>query len=58
MRTTMSKENHSIISLEIPNELKEKIRLEAFNNHITVSEYIRRVLVETINNEKDTGSTK
>lgn len=49
----MSKENHSIISLEIPNELKEKIRLEAFNNHITVSEYIRRVLVETINNEKD-----
>lgn len=43
-----------IISLEIPDELKEKLRVEAFYQNKSVSALIRDILVDyMINKEKN-----
>lgn len=40
-----------IISLEIPNTLREALRVRAFNEHITVSKLIRNILEEQLKAE-------
>lgn len=47
----MRKENQVIISLEIPTELKEQLRYAAFKNNVTLSEYIRRTLIQEVQKE-------
>lgn len=37
-----------IISVEISDELKEALRVEAFNEHLTVSALIRKILEEKL----------
>jgi hypothetical protein len=43
--------NKKIISLEIPNTLKEALRVKAFQEEVTVSALIRQILEEQL---KDT----
>ena len=44
-------ETKKIISVEIPNTLREALRIEAFNKEVTVSALIRQILEEQL---KDT----
>ena len=44
-------ENKKIISVEIPNTLREALRVEAFNKEVTVSALIRQILEDKL---KDT----
>ena len=41
-----------IISLEIPDELKEKLRREAFEANKSVSAFIRHILIDYIANKE------
>jgi plasmid stability protein len=41
-------ENKKIISVEIPNTLREALRVEAFNKEVTVSALIRQILEEQL----------
>lgn len=42
-----------MISLEVSAELKEALRVEAFNRAISVSALIRQILEETLQIQKD-----
>ena len=44
-------ETKKIISVEIPNTLREALRIEAFNKEVTISALIRQILEEQL---KDT----
>ena len=41
-------ENKKIISLEIPEDLRKALRVEAFNRDVTVSALIRDILVKEL----------
>ena len=41
-------ENKKIISLEIPEDLRKALRIEAFNRDITVSALIRDILTKEL----------
>ena len=41
-------ENKKIISLEIPEELRKALRVEAFNRDVTVSALIRDILAKEL----------
>ena len=41
-------ENKKIISLEIPEDLRKALRVEAFNRHDTVSALIRDILAKEL----------
>ena len=41
-------ENKKIISLEIPEDLRKALRVEAFNRDVTVSALIRDILAEEL----------
>jgi plasmid stability protein len=42
-----------MISLEIPDELREALRIEAFNRSLSISAVIRTLLEEALNKQKD-----
>lgn len=44
-------ETKKIISVEIPNTLREALRIEAFNKEVTISALIRQILEDQL---KDT----
>lgn len=48
-------ENKKIISLEIPEDLRKALRVEAFNRDVTVSALIRQILEKELktNSPKD-----
>ena len=48
-------ENKKIISLEIPEDLRKALRVEAFNRDVTVSALIRDILAKElkVNSRKD-----
>ena len=52
-------ENKKIISLEIPEDLRKALRVEAFNRDVTVSALIRDILVKElkISSRKDMNDT-
>ena len=41
-------ENKKIISLEIPEDLRNALRVEAFNRDVTVSALIRDILIKEL----------
>ena len=41
-------ENKKIISLEIPEDLRKALRVEAFNRDVTVSALIRDILIKEL----------
>ena len=41
-------ENKKIISLEIPEDLRKALRVEAFNRDVTVSALIREILAKEL----------
>ncbi len=52
-------ENKKIISLEIPEDLRKALRVEAFNRDVTVSALIRDILTKElkISSRKDMNDT-
>jgi hypothetical protein len=44
-----------MISLEISDDLREQLRLEAFNRKITISALIRQLIEEALKANKETG---
>ena len=52
-------ENKKIISLEIPEDLRKALRVEAFNRDITVSALIRDILAKElkVGSRKDVNDT-
>ena len=52
-------ENKKIISLEIPEDLRKALRVEAFNRNVTVSPLIRDILTKElkISSRKDMNDT-
>jgi len=47
----------TIVSLEITEELKEKLRVEAFNKRLTMSALIRQILGEYFNEQCNSQGT-
>lgn len=45
-----------MISLEISDELREKLRIEAFNRSLSISAVIRLLLEESLNKQKGEGN--
>ena len=52
-------ENKKIISLEIPEDLRKALRVEAFNRDVTVSALIRDILTKElkVSSRKDMNNT-
>ena len=52
-------ENKKIISLEIPEDLRKALRVEAFNRDVTVSALIRDILTKElkVSSRKDMNDT-
>ena len=52
-------ENKKIISLEIPEDLRKALRVEAFNRDVTVSALIRDILAKElkVSSRKDANDT-
>ena len=52
-------ENKKIISLEIPEDLRKALRVEAFNRDVTVSALIRDILTKElkVGSRKDMNDT-
>lgn len=52
-------ENKKIISLEIPEDLRKALRVEAFNRDVTVSALIRDILAKElkVSSRKDVNDT-
>lgn len=52
-------ENKKIISLEIPEDLRKALRVEAFNRDVTVSALIRDILAKElkVSSRKDMNDT-
>ena len=52
-------ENKKIISLEIPEDLRKALRVEAFNRDVTVSALIRDILIKElkVGSRKDVNDT-
>ena len=52
-------ENKKIISLEIPEDLRKALRVEAFNRDVTVSALIRDILTKElkVGSRKDMNET-
>ena len=52
-------ENKKIISLEIPEDLRKALRVEAFNRDVTVSALIRDILTKElkVSSHKDINDT-
>ena len=52
-------ENKKIISLEIPEDLRKALRIEAFNRDVTVSALIRDILTKElkVSSRKDMNDT-
>ena len=46
-----------MISLEISDDLREKLRVEAFNRSLSISAVIRLLLEESLNKQKDKENT-
>ena len=46
-------ENKKIISLEIPEDLRKALRVEAFNRDVTVSALIRDILAKELKDSLD-----
>lgn len=44
----MKDDKKTIISLEVPEDLKEQLRVAAFNEKCTISALIRKILVEKL----------
>lgn len=45
-----------MISLEISDELREALRIEAFNHSLSISAMIRLLLEESLNRSKNKGN--
>ena len=50
-----SESKKRMISLEITDDLREKLRVRAFEERLTISALIRKILEETLNNNIDAG---
>jgi plasmid stability protein len=47
-----------MISLEIPDELREALRIEAFNRSLSISALMRQLLEEALKTSKKAGESR